>query len=353
MLVSMTLRCAQCGHENDARYRFCGMCGAKLPPSPELTTAPKPAETPPPEVAPPPPAKIVSGPSFLGLADEPSNGATYLLEDETDATPWGRYLLLLILLGGAAAVAWIWRANLRNLASSFSGTPANVQTQPASSPAPIASPSEVGGSVPTSSTPPVMNPAPVDQSVHSGQPATAAPSGAPGANPPAATTQPPAQNPASPSTSTPAPAQAQATQAAPAPQNSDANQTAAQQSPPAKPAGVKAPKAADQPSDDESDADALESQGERYLYGTGGTANCDLAQKSLQAAAEHSSKKAQSVLGTMYATGHCVPRDLPLAYHWFARALHQDPGNTRISDDLRVLWNQMTPEERQLAIKGD
>jgi TPR repeat protein len=51
----------------------------------------------------------------------------------------------------------------------------------------------------------------------------------------------------------------------------------------------------------------------------------------------------------MYATGHCVGRDLPTAYRWFARALHQEPQNSRISADLQVLWRQMTPQEKQLA----
>jgi TPR repeat protein len=77
--------------------------------------------------------------------------------------------------------------------------------------------------------------------------------------------------------------------------------------------------------------------------------NCDLAQKELLAAAKHSAK-AQTDLGVMYATGHCAIRDLPLAYRWFARAQHHNPsGDPRIAEDLKVLWNQMTPEERKLA----
>jgi TPR repeat protein len=63
----------------------------------------------------------------------------------------------------------------------------------------------------------------------------------------------------------------------------------------------------------------------------------------------HGNSKAQTVLGTMYATGHCVGRDLPSAYRWFARALHEEPQNSRISADLQVLWRQMTPQEKQLA----
>jgi TPR repeat protein len=100
-------------------------------------------------------------------------------------------------------------------------------------------------------------------------------------------------------------------------------------------------------------ADSSEAEGEKYLYGTGVPQNCDRAQKSLMAAASRADAKAQSVLGTMYATGHCAPRDLPLAYKWFAKALHQDPNNDRLSQDLRVLWNQMTPDERQLALRNE
>ena len=53
------------------------------------------------------------------------------------------------------------------------------------------------------------------------------------------------------------------------------------------------------------------------------------------AAAEHSSAQAESVLGTMYATGHCATRDLPTAYRWFGRSLREDPKNTRIEQDLK------------------
>jgi TPR repeat protein len=56
-------------------------------------------------------------------------------------------------------------------------------------------------------------------------------------------------------------------------------------------------------------------------------------------------------LGTMYASGHCVGRNLAPAYHWYARALHREPGNTRFQSDLEVLWKQMTPEDRRAALR--
>jgi len=92
-----------------------------------------------------------------------------------------------------------------------------------------------------------------------------------------------------------------------------------------------------------------DSEGKKYLYGASMPADCDQATKDLLAAAEHSSAKAQGALGTRYATGHCAIRDLPLAYHWFARALRQNPRNRIIEKDMKVLWNQMGPEERELA----
>jgi TPR repeat protein len=54
----------------------------------------------------------------------------------------------------------------------------------------------------------------------------------------------------------------------------------------------------------------------------------------------------------MYATGHCVPRDPALAYRWFAKALHEDPNNGRLKRDLEVLWNQMSADEKQMAMRS-
>lgn len=98
--------------------------------------------------------------------------------------------------------------------------------------------------------------------------------------------------------------------------------------------------------------DAALRKADAYLYGRGGVAeNCDEAIKNLKAASASGNAKARSAFGTMYATGHCVPRDLPTAYSWFALALRADPNNQILEKDLTALWNQMTPPERQLATK--
>ncbi|MGZ4836024.1 MAG: hypothetical protein ACXVZZ_10355 [Terriglobales bacterium] len=97
--------------------------------------------------------------------------------------------------------------------------------------------------------------------------------------------------------------------------------------------------------------DAAFRKGEAYLYGRGVPENCDEAVKNLKAASAKSSAKARSAFGTMYATGHCVPRDLPTSYSWFALALRVDPNNQILEKDLSAIWNQMTPPERQMATR--
>jgi hypothetical protein len=92
-------------------------------------------------------------------------------------------------------------------------------------------------------------------------------------------------------------------------------------------------------------------KGEANLYGRGGRENCDEAVKNLKAASAKSNAKARSAFGTMYATGHCVPRDLPTSYLWFALALRVDPNNQILEKDLNAVWNQMTPPERQMATR--
>ena len=97
--------------------------------------------------------------------------------------------------------------------------------------------------------------------------------------------------------------------------------------------------------------DAAFRKAEAYLYGRGAAQNCDEAVKNLKAASAKSNAKARSTFGTMYATGHCVPRDLPTSYLWFALALRADPNNQILEKDLTAVWNQMTPPERQMAAR--
>src|SRR5579864_5175380 len=106
----MLIKCDKCGYENFPQHRFCGMCGTELrvpgvaPVAAPRRVAPPPA--PPRESVPQP----VSGPSFLGLGKEAADNrsVSYLLEDEPVDRPWGRYLLLMLLVGAVVA-GWHWR----------------------------------------------------------------------------------------------------------------------------------------------------------------------------------------------------------------------------------------------------
>ena len=322
MLTS--IRCDQCGYESESRYRFCGMCGAKLPlPYPVSETGP----TPRPEPA-EPIRSVNAAPSFLGLNEEPTGSVTYLLEDELSTRHWGRTVVLIVLLAALGIAGWHWRTQLRAYVTArLAQEPNNNQAEAATPPPPIStSAPEASPAIPNASTP-LDKPESVAD-VPASPPQSSAP---PVAGPVAL--------PAAPQSAKPDPSasnQAQSTPGEAPPAESRVSQSTEPQ--------------VQKPSPVRLSADQLEAEGEKYLYGTGVPVNCDRAQKSLFAAAGQSNAKAYSVLGTMYATGHCTDRDLPLAYHWFAKALHEDPANSRLQRDLQVLWSQMSADERQIAM---
>jgi hypothetical protein len=326
MLTSMTTRCDQCGHESESRYRFCGMCGAKLPPPPS-----KPVEG----MAARPdrdePIRSVGAPSFLGLSEEPTSSVTYLLEDELSTSHWGRTVVLILVLVALGIAGWYWRNPLRAyVTAKLAQAPANNQVDGSPPPAEaIAAPAPEAPPAITNTSQPKPESSVTDL------PASSAPSTATAAPNPAAVGPPPDAPPQAAPPDQPAepPVRAAQDEAPRGSQISKNTEPQVQKPSPAPPAG-----------------DQLEAEGERYLYGTGVPVNCSRALKDLIAAAGQGSTKAYSVLGTIYATGHCTDRDLPLAYHWFAKALQQDSSNTRLQRDLQVLWSQMTPDERQIAM---
>ena len=358
MPTIMTARCTQCGHENNPEYRFCGVCGAPLPAGvPTREPAREPERS---RVSP------VGGPSFLGLGDERTSDLDYLLEDEPPRTHGRLYLALLLLLLSGGLLAWHWQRD---------GYPwAGLAQSTVAGKAPTSSPSEPA-QVAAAPTPAAPNTTPSDAAPAKGttvgdgvQPAAGAPSAEGATSPdPIAVVKPPEQAPpaadgvdAGETTAKPPAASPQdQTTDAPAAAGSPAQRVPDKEVPatetPSPPAAPVQRPAAVKPSPTTptvSPEDRLVDQGERYLYGRGAPADCALAQRNLMIGARQSNPKAQTLLGAMYATGHCVSRDLPTAYRWFAKALHGDPGNSRVQRDLEVLWKQMTPEERQLAMKS-
>lgn len=358
----MYVRCVHCGYDNSPEYRFCGMCGSALAhqtvatkpslregaASAELPAAERPltaertsAERPSTNGGHP---ENVHGPSFLGLADDPKEEFRYLYEDEPPRSYTLLVVIVLLLAALGGAGYWQWRHD---------GFPFNRLTA-ASKPAPVIAPP----AAPATQSPGPQTNAP-GPATNAGN-AAATPGEQNSSAPDAANTpESPTPN-AQSTTSSEAPA-ATANPPVPIPQESAPAKT--EEAKPKRAAATKVPKrhsrapepkpaeptAAEAPSIPVAPDADLELAGERYLYGNGLPQNCDRAETALRASADHGNSKAQTVLGTMYATGHCVGRDLPLAYRWFARALHQEPQNTRIAEDLQVLWRQMTPQEKQLA----
>jgi hypothetical protein len=372
MVTSMSVRCPQCFYENEERYRFCGMCGIALPrigaiSEPEVKVG-RPATAAinsRPETAIPASESVgepvrekgraptpVTGMSFLGLSQDqnpyPDRSLDYLLEEEPQPGRTRMYVAVILLLAAVGMLAWRWRHS-----GFFSQTHPTVVSTP-SAPDSNASDNSAASAPATSPAPHTAPVNPPAQTAHGPQE-----SDLPlGSAPPSEAVK-PAQS-----------VQNDDQTGSASPDNSGNSNTSpeASSAAPAKPVVVEKPKAIPpavteaKPKATRATApvavaavpgqDPMETEGERYLYGTGVPQNCGLAERSLLASAKNSNPKAQSVLGTMYATGHCVGRDLPTAYRWFARASHQDPNNARITRDLEVLWKQMTAGERQLAVNN-
>jgi hypothetical protein len=340
---------------------------------------------------------VIHGPSFLGL-NKPAEGRStqgrvdwgrgpdshtsgnldYLLDDDEEEPKRGAGKLLLVLIalaliGGFGYLRWK-QGGLDFLKPARTAAPAqsapdSESAPPASAPAPEAAPPNPA--VPNSATPTPTTP-------NAAEPGAVTPSsGAPDASATGATPAPAASAAASNGTDSGAP------QAAPA------NPSAAQSVPadnavPAKPqdnaSGDKstesdsAQAAAAEPSKPESHVQPTEAkpsaaqtlrgrkpapitpadptaEAERYIYGHGVAQDCDWGLRLLKPAAAQANPKAMILLGSLYSSGTCTPRDLPTAYRWFALSLHKEPDNQTLQDDLQKLWSQMTQPERQLAIK--
>ena len=381
--------CPNCREDNAPTFRFCGMCGTALEPrrtpgTPSLnplTAFPAPPPSPTQRVvnAEPPehpvavvhePAKDVrpiprhvppiSGPSMLGLnqpvLDRPTSNPTTarqsdptplntnlpsmdslrersftgldsFLETEEPKTGARRVIWLIVLLAALAGASW-WIYNnylgtMEKRLAETTSTPSTASTQP-ETPAPNPAPKE---------TTPAPEAAPSSAKPSSNEVAEGPSENAAPAPDTTAKTPVPEAKPASP------PAAAPAEPAAPRKHEPRRQPVAA---------ATRTPSADDSPTDT---GDSAFRKGEAFLYGRGVRENCDEAVKNLKAASAKSNAKARSAFGTMYATGHCVPRDLPTSYTWFALALRVDPNNQILEKDLSAVWNQMTPPERQMATR--
>jgi len=338
--------CPKCGEVNSANYRFCGMCGtllearpetrrpagAPVPNLPNVTNSPEPLRPAVAEGAARPADRQVapiSGPSLLGLsqpaATQPSmeslreksfSGLDSFFEPEQPKGGGRRVLLLMVLLAALGAAGWWTYTNYLGATESRRPEAASVGEAAAEKPAAQAS----GPTTDAGPSQAVVPPAGVQAAP---EPARKTPQ----------TTAKPEVKPIVVPPATPRIALGDKSAEKPRPSTASAK---SQQLPEPAPAET---------------GDAAFRKGEAFLYGRGVPENCDEAVKNLKAASAKSSAKARSAFGTMYATGHCVPRDLPTSYLWFALALRVDPNNQILEKDLSAVWNQMTPPERQMATR--
>ena len=346
--------CPKCGEVNSSNFLFCGMCGTILEPARRATAAvpqPRAEESQPAVIRDPEPARpaaplpaasplpraangpvpSISGPSLLGLDQGSSvddfrerafSGlATYGRPEEPRSA--GKEILLTILLLAALGGAGWW--TYKNYIGVTGLRKVTVTTPP-----PEAAPTPTDNAAAKIEKNEAKD-APVP-SEHDAADANTPPP----AKPPGETTAPAeTKAPAEPAT------EPAAKSAAPEP-SSSRHEVSATRIPPSKTA----------PSSGNDSGEALFRRGQTYLYGRNGTEDCGNALKYLKLAADQQHANARSMMGTMFATGHCVPRDLPSSYHWFALALRVDPNNSILEKDLTAVWNQMTPPERQMATKA-
>ncbi|MFZ3262662.1 MAG: zinc-ribbon domain-containing protein [Terriglobales bacterium] len=383
--------CPNCGEDNSSNFKFCGMCGTSLEErrpigAPRVVSASEAGRAPQSaaesrtvasgtaadHTVPP-----TTGPSFLGLnqplsdgqdrndpilgapRDQPFFGSDTFFEPDEPNVGARRIVILLVLLAALGAGGW-WAFShydkIGAVVSTNSGSNSETSTTN-----PGGTETAANSSAPNanSSTKPPSAPAPTPSQ-------STAPVGTQSAQPP--TTQPPAAQSTTPSA---APVVDEKSANEKSAEQKTADETATQPPPAAaKPAESSHPsrtqnivhaqraetrKASPPPrvapaADDKGNAEFK--RGEAYLYGRGMPENCDQAIRNLKEASAKQNAKARSAFGTMYATGHCVPRDLPTSYSWFALALRADPNNQILEKDLVAVWNQMTPPERQMAIKA-
>ena len=314
---------------------------------------------------------VITGHSFLGLSTpgpaagrhaehdplRPSSNLDYLLEDEEEPKRGsGKLILFVVALGLAVGFGYLhWKQggfdwlNTGDKKSAAAKPTANAAQSPDSGSA--TGPATPGGSAPAAGASDTgMAPATGGATAGAVEPA-AGQVIPPQTTPQAQVQAPPAQT----ASSQAGTAQTQPsdpnlpTASAPQPAASDADK---QTPPTALPPEPKAPPRKPSPARVEAakPVDPV-TEAERYIYGRGVRQDCDHGLRLMKPAAEQSNTKAMISLGALYSTGTCTPRDLPTAYRWFALALHKDPDNQALQDDLQKLWSQMTPPERQLAIK--
>src|SRR5450432_2537224 len=335
--------CVFCGHGNPPSHRFCGMCGKALPDlmkqsKPLQSTsgsaaggggmgaAGRPTATP---VSPTPPRAPVASPPVgtqpvrpapAPRAENSNRDLSYLLHDD-DHVP-ARTSRVPFLVGGLVLAAVAAFFILRGGGKKAPAVGTTSGDASVSLPAPDAGSSEAKEE-PSKAEEPKTEP-PKSEPIASDAAKAEPPDDSVKTEPEKAET-PPA---ATPAPSHPSPAVVKA-YPKPVP---------------------RAPRAQKKPSPSRQQPPAAAEEQEAPSPVSSGD-DCESQLPSLRKAAARGDAKAKASLGMVYYAGQCVPRDLPTAYHWLALALRTAPDSPSVSAQLETIWKQMSPAERQLALK--
>ena len=294
--------CPKCGEVNSYNFRYCGLCGASLESKSDTRT-----EARPPADLNRPDQPSHAPPTMDSLREQSFSGLDSFFEPERFQAKSNvpRILVLIVLLAVLGGAGWWTYSNYFSPAKGRKLTPAIANA--------AASPSEQATAKPAAKdavpTPDADSPqaATPSSSISEDQPepASAAPNAAPQTSdaPAKPTAKPVIQE--KPASAKPAPAIQKIPRIALGDKSAEMNEHKLTVKPAKSPAPIASP------TPDLGGADLR--KGEAYLYGRGVKEDCDEAMKYLKAASAKSNAKARSTFGTMYATGHCVPRDLPTA----------------------------------------
>jgi double zinc ribbon protein len=367
----VSTKCESCGHVNEPGMKFCGMCGTRIErrmadrrgvsdearaaaianaqlPSPEAggrkvaRAAATAVEEPAPAVLPrrgesaifrdesgrKEPVRgesgnggHISGPSFLGLNEQPgSNGdVEYLLEDEPSGGGLRKLILLLIIAAIAGLLFMQWRSSFK-----ANPKPAPTKVEP-STPAP----GPQGSNAPQS--PAVQGNSSSDATKTAAAGAAAVTDGASSTDANVPKAQPTALESESTSPTTPAD---DTTDKKPPTDDVLPN------------ADAKAPDEAKLP--DYKPSPALV-RAQQYIRGKGVPQNCEQGLLYLKAATDKSDPGAAIQMAALYSSGLCVKQDRVMAYRWFNSAHELQPANMWIQKNMDQLWAQMSSQERRLA----
>lgn len=316
-------------------YQFCAACGSPLNRTPSNATLQ---------------SSVAEGSPQAGSSHRTDRSShrvekrdlRYLLEDDEPQKSRVAPVILVLALFALGAFGWY---KVRPIANGGSASTEVASTAPSgevakpSDNAPIPAPSPMPQQASPESITRQEPQAPTSGAEPSPQPATAEP-----VTPQPTTPQPPSARESASAT----PPTEPSTQPENEPESS--TESTPEEVAPAKPA-VPAPKPVAKPTPKPAPPKDPVKEAEAYLYGRGVPQNCDRALSMLKALADKSNARARSSLGSMYATGHCVSRDLPTAYRYFALVLRTDPENDVASQNLSNIWKQMTPPERQAATR--